>query len=115
MAASDLALVGCDTGHIVRVLRHEVSIEVHQSFAYFGGVLLIDTEDNGLGEPTSFFQKVRQVPRNCVRARTQGYDALEVPRLVLVVWDGATVSVEFISARTPAGGVPLRDHAVNAV
>ena len=50
MPAADLALVGRDAADVVRVVLHEVGIAVAERAAHLVGVLLVDAEDDRLGE-----------------------------------------------------------------
>ena len=87
MAASDVALVGGDAADVVRMLRHEVGVQVGQRRAHLAGVFLVDAEDDGLGEAVGLLQEIGQVPGDRLGAGAQGNDPLEILGLVFVVGD----------------------------
>ena len=93
----------------------QVGVQVVERGAHFGGVLLINAEDDGLGEAVGLFQEIGQVPGDGLGAGAQGDAALEVGGGVNLVRDFAAVAVEIVFAGAPAGGVPLGDDAVDAV
>jgi len=78
-------------------------------------VLLIDAEDDGLGEAVGLGQELGQVPGDRLGAGAERHDPLEVPGVILVVGDGSAVAVQLVLARAPAGRVPLGDHAMHPV
>ena len=83
--------------------------------AHLAGVLLVDAEDDGLGEAVGLLQELGEVPGDRLGARAQRHDPLEVLGLVLVVGDRPAVAVQLVLARAPAGRVPLGDHAMHPV
>ena len=115
VAAADVAFVGGHAADVVRMLLHEVGVQVVERPAHLVGVLLVDAEDDGLGEAVGLLEELGQVPGDGLGAGAQGDDALEVLGLVFVVGDLAAVAVELALARPPAGGVAGRDDAVHAV
>jgi hypothetical protein len=48
-------------------------------------------------------------------AGAQRDDSLKIPGLVLVIGDWTAEAVELIAAWPPAGRIPLRDDAVDAI
>jgi hypothetical protein len=115
VAPADLALVGGDAADVVRVLPHQVRVEVGESRAHLAGVLLVHAEHDGLGEAVGLPEEVGQVLSDRSRAGSQGDDAFEVLRLVLVVGNGPPVAVPVDHAGPPAGRIPFGDHTVDAV
>ena len=106
--AADVALVGGDAADVVRVLLHEVGVQVVERAPHLVGVLLVDAEDDRLGEAVGLLQEVGEVRGDGLGAGPQRDDALEVLGLVLLVGDLAAVAVELALARAPAGGVARR-------
>src|SRR6266545_3330683 len=53
--------------------------------------------------------------RDGLGAGAQRDHTLEVLRLVFIIGDRAAIAVELVAVRAPAGGIPLRDDAVNTV
>ena len=104
-----------DAADVVGVLGDQVGVEVVQRPPHLVGVLLVDAEDDGLGEAVGLLRKSGQVLGDGLGAGTQGDDPLEVLGVVFVVGDLAAVAVELALARPPAGGVHVGDDAVDAV
>ncbi len=93
MTAPNLPLIGRDTAYVVWILRHEVGIEINKRLAHLARMLLINTKDDGLREAVGRFEKLRQVVCNRFRSRAESNNALEVFRLIFIVWDRAAVAV----------------------
>ena len=113
--APDVALVGGDAADVVRVLLHEVGVQCGERLAHLARVLLVDAEDDGLGEAVGLLQEVGQVPRDRLRARAQRHDPLEVLGLVFVVGDRAPVAVQVAPRRPPSRRVVVRDVSEEVV
>ena len=71
MAAPDVAFVGGDADNIIRVLLHQIGVEIVQRVAHLVGVFLVDAEDDGLGEAVGLFQEVGEVAGDGFGARQQ--------------------------------------------
>ena len=115
VTASDVALVGRDATHVIRILRDQVVVEVGERSPHLARMFLVHAEDDGLGESVGLVEEVGEVPGYGLGPSPERDDTLEVLGLVLVVGDRPAVAVQLILARSPAGGVPLGDHAVHAV
>ena len=115
MAASDVTLVGGDAAHVVGVLRHEDAVEIGQRGAHLASVLLVDAEDDGLGEAVRLLEELGEVPGDRLGTRAKRHEPLEVLGMVLVVGDGSAIAVQLVLARAPTGRVPLGDDAMHSV
>src|SRR5262249_47401737 len=83
--------------------------------AHLARMLLVDTEDHGLGEAVILLQVFGQMLGDRLGAGAQGDDALEVLGLIFVVRNCAAVAVEIVFPGPPAGRVPFRNDPVNTV
>ena len=108
VALADASLVRGDAADIVGILLHQVGVEIVERAAHLVGVLLVDAEDDRLGEAIGLFQEVGEVAGDRFGAGVERDGPLEVLRLVLLVGDLAAVAIELALARAPAGGVPRR-------
>ena len=115
MAAADLALVRCHSADVVGMLLDEVCVQVVERLAHLLGVLLVDAEDDRLGEAVGPAEEVGEVLGDGVGTRAQGDFAFEVLRVVLVVGDLPPVAVALALSRPPARGVHFGDDSMNAV
>src|ERR1700683_2410816 len=78
-------------------------------------MFLVHAKNDRLGEAVGRLEELGQVMRNRFRARAQRNHLLKILGLIFVVGNCAAEPVKFIPAWSPAGGVPLRDDAMNAV
>src|SRR2546422_709756 len=115
MAASDLPLVGSDTADVVRILLHQVGIQIVQRPSHLVGVLLINAEDEGFSEAVGLLEKLRQVTGDRLRAGTQRHHPLEVLGLILFVRNLTAIPVKITLARAPPGSIPGADDPVYPV
>ena len=115
MAASDLSLFSSDTADVIRVLPHQVRIQIVQRPPHLVGVLLIHTEDDGFSEAVGLLEKLRQVTGDRLRAGTQRHHPLEVLGLILLVRNHTAITIKIALARTPSSSVPDADDPVYAV
>src|SRR4051812_40269044 len=115
MPTSDIGLVGSDAANVIRILAHYVLAQIRQRLPHFTGVLLVHTEHNGLCKRVSLLQKASQMLSDGICSCSKRNHPLEVLRLIFVVWNLATIAVQFCLARTPSGCVPVRDDAMDAV
>src|ERR1035437_7099701 len=78
-------------------------------------MFLIHAKDNRLGKAVSFLEKIRQMPGDSLRAGAEGDAPLKIGCGINLVGNFAAVTVEVVLARSPTGGVPLRDDAMHAI
>src|SRR5437879_2198968 len=78
-------------------------------------MFLVHAENDGLAEPIGLFQKIGQMPRDGLRARPQRNPALEVGRPIDLIRNLPAVPIKILFARSPPGGIPLRDDPMHAV
>ena len=78
-------------------------------------MLLIDAENDRLGETVGSFEMVGEMPGDrSVRAR-QGHHSLEIDGVVFFVRDGTAETVDVTLTGPPAGSVPGGDYAMDAI
>ena len=61
MTATDVAFVGGDATNVIGILSCKVAVEIVQRLSHFGGVLLIDTEDDCLSEAIRFLHEIGEM------------------------------------------------------
>ena len=85
---ADVALVGGDAADVVGMIADQIVVEPRQLMLHLQGVLLIHTEDDGLGEAIGGAQKPGERPGDGMGAGADGDDPLEVeqPDDKVLVW-----------------------------
>ena len=96
-------------------MANEIGVQIVERGAHLGGVVLVHTKDDGLGEAIGLFQEIGEMPRDGLGAGTQRHAALEIGGGVNLVGYLPPVTVEVVLAGPPASGVPLRDDAMHAI
>ena len=70
--------IGGYPADIIRILLHQVGIEVVQGPAHLVGVFLIHAEDDGLGKAVGLLEEVGEMSGDGLGAGSQGDDPLKV-------------------------------------
>ena len=111
----NVAFVSGDAADVIGKLLDEVGVQVVKRRAHLGGVFLIHAKHDGFGETVGLLEEICEMPGDSLRAGAKGHASLEIGRGINFVRDFAAVTVEFVLARSPTGGVPLRHDAMHAV
>lgn len=114
-SAASMALRRSSTSAATRSVLHEIGVQGGERLPHLKRVLLVDAEDDGLGEAVGLGHEAREMSRNCLRSRPQRHDPLEVPRGVFGVGDFTPISIKFTPRRSPSGSVVVRDDAMDAI
>ena len=80
MRASYIAFIGRHSANVVGMFLHEIGVEGSERLPHFERVLLVDAEDNGLGDAIGFGHEPHEVSCNSLRSCTKRYYSLKVPR-----------------------------------
>ena len=104
MAPANVPFIGGHPADIIRILLHQVGIQVVQGPAHLIGVFLIHAEDDGLGKAVGLLEEVGEVPGDGLGAGPQGDDALEILGVIFLIGDLPAIAVQFslASGRQPA-------------
>ena len=115
VAAPGISLVRGYPAHVVGELPHQVGVQVGERLPHLQRMLLIDAEDDRLGEAIGVFHEVAEVPGDRFGALSQRHHPLEVFGAVLIVRDRAPEAIQVARARSPARGIVGADHPMDAI
>ena len=115
MAYSNIALIRCHPADVIRILRHQIRIQVVKSAAHLIGVLLVYAKDDGLGIAIGIPHELRQMACDGLSTRPQSDDPLEILGLVLAVWNLVAEAILHALRRPPARSIHIRDNAMDPV
>ena len=115
MAASDVAFVGGDAADVIGELLDEVGVQVVERGSHLRRVFLVHAKDDGFGKSVGFLEKIGEMPGDGFSAFEQCDLPLKIRRAVEFVRDATAVAVNVFLAGPPAGGIPLRNDAVDAI
>ena len=115
MADSDVSLIRRHPADIIRILRHQIRIQVVKSAAHLIDVLLVYAKDDGLGIAIGIPHELRQMACDGLRACPQGDDSLEILGLVLPVWNLVAEAILHSLRRPPARSIHIGHNAMDPV
>src|SRR5690349_83832 len=115
MAASRFAFVRRDSDNIIRMLLHQVRVEIVQREAHVFGVFLVNAKYDGLVESPVGFQKIREVPGNRFGTRKKRDLTFEILGSVFGIWNLAPQAVKLAPIWSPTYRIGARDDAVDAI
>src|SRR5688572_26461374 len=78
-------------------------------------MFLIDTKNDGFGHAVGGFQEVDEMLGDCLGALLERHQALEIPRVILVVGNLTAMPIQSASIGPPAGGVEAGDNSMDSI
>src|SRR5271157_34800 len=115
MPTPDLALIGDNSDHIVRVFPGEIKVAVVQRPSHVLGVFLVYAENDGLAPAVRLVEKLGEIVGDGFGAPLERQAALKIAGPVFPVRDFAAITVKLALGGTPARRVHGGHDAVDAV